>query len=165
MTASTLLRLLWPLAVTGVAALLATLSTRLAELPWWIHFGGNLLALFLVGRLARRLSPARSQNACGAGVEKGKPTPEFLAGARHEMRTPLAGIKAYVELLADGDADDEAVRAEFLSGIGSQVERLERAIDGLLAAPRDSNNAWQLSSDALLNSSAVCGHPINPLSN
>lgn len=164
MTASTLSRLPWPLAVTGAAALLATLSTRLAGLPWWIHFGSNLLALFLVGWLARRLSPGRLQNACDPDVAKDKPTPEFLAGARHEMRTPLAGIKAYVELLADGDADDEAVRAEFLTGIGSQVERLERAIDGLLAAPRDSNTAWQLSSDALLSSSSVCARP-NPLSN
>ena len=39
---------------------------------------------------------------------------EFVSAVSHEMKTPLAGIKAYVELLADGDAEDEATREEFL---------------------------------------------------
>ncbi|HVX11624.1 MAG TPA: histidine kinase dimerization/phospho-acceptor domain-containing protein [Pirellulales bacterium] len=164
MTASTLLRLPWPLAVSGLAALLATLNTQLAGLSWWTHFGGNLLALGLVFRLARSWSPARSQNVCIAEARKDRPTAEFLAGARHEVRTPLAGIKAYVELLADGDADDEAVRAEFLTGIGSQVERLERALDGLLGTPRDSESGWRSTPD-LLGSSTACTRPIQPLNN
>jgi signal transduction histidine kinase len=57
---------------------------------------------------------------------------EFIAAASHEMKTPLAGIKAYVELLADGDADDDTTREEFLQIINGQADRLQRLIDDLL---------------------------------
>ena len=36
---------------------------------------------------------------------------EFVSAVSHEMKTPLAGIKAYVELLADGEAEDETTFA------------------------------------------------------
>ncbi len=42
---------------------------------------------------------------------------EFVSAVSHEMKTPLAGIKAYVELLVDGDAEDEKTREEFLGVI------------------------------------------------
>ncbi len=61
---------------------------------------------------------------------------EFVSSVSHEMKTPLAGIKAYVELLADGDAEDEATREEFLRVINSQTERLQRLIDNLLNIAR-----------------------------
>ncbi len=52
------------------------------------------------------------------------------------MKTPLAGIKAYVELLADGDAEDEETREEFLDVINGQADRLQRLIDNLLNIAR-----------------------------
>ncbi|HZZ73474.1 MAG TPA: PAS domain-containing sensor histidine kinase [Pirellulales bacterium] len=61
---------------------------------------------------------------------------EFVSAVSHEMKTPLAGIKAYVELLADGDADDEATRDEFLEVINGQANRLQRLIDNLLNIAR-----------------------------
>lgn len=61
---------------------------------------------------------------------------EFVASVSHEMKTPLAGIKAYVELLADGDADDEATRDEFLGVIASQAERLQRLVENMLNLAR-----------------------------
>jgi two-component system phosphate regulon sensor histidine kinase PhoR len=61
---------------------------------------------------------------------------EFVSAAGHEMRAPLAGIKAYVELLADGDAEDEATREEFLEVIHGQTDRLQRLIDNLLNIAR-----------------------------
>lgn len=61
---------------------------------------------------------------------------EFVSAASHEMKTPLAGIKAYVELLADGDAEDEETREEFLKVINSQADRLQRLIDNLLNLAR-----------------------------
>jgi two-component system, OmpR family, phosphate regulon sensor histidine kinase PhoR len=61
---------------------------------------------------------------------------EFVSAVSHEMKTPLTGIKAYVELLADGDAEDEATREEFLSVIEVQAERLQRLIDNLLNLSR-----------------------------
>ena len=61
---------------------------------------------------------------------------EFVSSVSHEMKTPLAGIKAYVELLADDDAEDEATREEFLSVINSQADRLQRLIDNMLNLAR-----------------------------
>ncbi|MEX0585220.1 MAG: histidine kinase dimerization/phospho-acceptor domain-containing protein, partial [Pirellulales bacterium] len=61
---------------------------------------------------------------------------EFVSAVSHEMKTPLSGIKAYVELLADGDAEDEATREEFLEVINSQADRMQRLIDNLLNLAR-----------------------------
>jgi len=61
---------------------------------------------------------------------------EFVSAVSHEMKTPLAGIKAYVELLVDGDAEDEATREEFLQVINSQADRLQRLIDNMLNLAR-----------------------------
>ncbi len=61
---------------------------------------------------------------------------EFVSSVSHEMKTPLAGIKAYVELLADGDAEDEKTREEFLGVINGQTDRLQRLIDNMLNLAR-----------------------------
>lgn len=61
---------------------------------------------------------------------------EFVSSVSHEMKTPLAGIKAYVELLVDGDAEDEETREEFLNVINSQADRLRRLVDNMLNLAR-----------------------------
>ena len=61
---------------------------------------------------------------------------EFVSSASHEMKTPLAGIKAYVELLVDGDAEDEKTREEFLGVINGQADRLQRLVENLLNLAR-----------------------------
>ncbi len=54
----------------------------------------------------------RRDHRAAAGCEPSeKPpnavTPSWWSGVSHEMKPPLAGIKAYVELLADGDAEQQ----------------------------------------------------------
>lgn len=61
---------------------------------------------------------------------------EFVSAVSHEMKTPLAGIKAYVELLIDGDAEDKETREEFLGVINSQANRLQRLVDNMLNLAR-----------------------------
>ncbi|MBN1396019.1 MAG: PAS domain S-box protein [Pirellulales bacterium] len=61
---------------------------------------------------------------------------EFVSSVSHEMKTPLAGIKAYVELLADGEAEDEETREEFLNVINGQADRLQRLVDNMLNMAR-----------------------------
>ena len=61
---------------------------------------------------------------------------EFVSSVSHEMKTPLAGIKAYVELLADGEAEDAETREEFLEVIDSQADRLQRLVENLLNLAR-----------------------------
>lgn len=61
---------------------------------------------------------------------------EFVSSVSHEMKTPLAGIKAYVELLADGDVQDENTRNEFLNVIAAQADRLNRLVENMLNIAR-----------------------------
>ena len=65
-----------------------------------------------------------------------KDNAEFVSAVSHEMKTPLAGIKAYVELLADGDAEDEAHPRGVPGVINGQADRLQRLIDNLLNLAR-----------------------------
>lgn len=60
----------------------------------------------------------------------------FLSAVAHEMKTPLASIRAYAELLADEDADDPHTREEFLGVINTQVDRLQRLVQNLLDLAR-----------------------------
>jgi two-component system phosphate regulon sensor histidine kinase PhoR len=68
--------------------------------------------------------------------EAGRRHAEFVSAVSHEMKAPLAGIKAYVELLADGDVTDQGMREEFLEVINGQADRLQRLIDNLLNLAR-----------------------------
>jgi len=61
---------------------------------------------------------------------------EFVSSVSHEMKTPLAGIKAYVELLVDGDVEDRETQEEFLNVIDSQADRLQRLVDNMLNLAR-----------------------------
>ena len=61
---------------------------------------------------------------------------EFVSNVSHEMKTPLAGIRAYIELLMEDDAEDPKTRQEFLGIIDSQATRLQRLIDNLLNIAR-----------------------------
>ena len=61
---------------------------------------------------------------------------EFVSAVSHEMKAPLSGIKAYVELLADGEVEDDATREEFLGVISTQADRLQRLVENLLNLAR-----------------------------
>jgi two-component system, OmpR family, phosphate regulon sensor histidine kinase PhoR len=63
-------------------------------------------------------------------------TAQFVAAISHEMKTPLAGIRAFVELLADDEAEDEPTRREFLDVISAQANRLQQLVDNLLHLAR-----------------------------
>ena len=57
---------------------------------------------------------------------------DFVSNVSHELRTPLASIKAYVELLIDGEAQDEQTKREFYEVIQNEANRLGRLIDNIL---------------------------------
>jgi two-component system phosphate regulon sensor histidine kinase PhoR len=61
---------------------------------------------------------------------------DFVSHVSHELKTPLASITAYSEMLSDGEADDEETRKEFYSVIQGQAERLNRLIDDILNISR-----------------------------
>lgn len=61
---------------------------------------------------------------------------DFVSHVSHELKTPLASITAYSEMLADGEADDEQTRKEFYQVIQSQAQRLNRLIEDILNISR-----------------------------
>ncbi|MDD5459314.1 MAG: ATP-binding protein, partial [Phycisphaerae bacterium] len=61
---------------------------------------------------------------------------EFISHVSHELKTPLASITAYSEMLVDGEADDEQTRVEFYSVIQSQAKRLNALIEDILNVSR-----------------------------
>jgi two-component system sensor histidine kinase KdpD len=61
----------------------------------------------------------------------------FLAAMTHNLRTPLASIKASVETLEDPTAAvDDATRAQLLSTAHEETERLERLVTKVLELSR-----------------------------
>jgi len=66
---------------------------------------------------------------------------ELLAVVTHELRTPLAVVRAYVDLLADAASantpDERKAQIEgWRVGTVDQVTRLDRLVDGILASVR-----------------------------
>ena len=61
---------------------------------------------------------------------------DFVANASHELKTPLASIKAYTETLIDWALHDETVNGRFLERIDEQADRLNQLILDLLSLAR-----------------------------
>lgn len=61
---------------------------------------------------------------------------DFVSHVSHELKTPLASVTAYSEMLADGEAGDEKTIKEFCSVIQSQARRLNRLIEDILNISR-----------------------------
>src|SRR5918993_5493496 len=61
---------------------------------------------------------------------------DFVANVSHELKTPLASIKAYTETLLDWALHDENVNVRFLQRIEEQADRLNGLILDLLSLAR-----------------------------
>ncbi len=61
---------------------------------------------------------------------------DFVANASHELKTPLASIKAYTETLLDWAIEDPTVNIRFLERIDEQANRLDQLIHDLLSLAR-----------------------------
>ena len=59
----------------------------------------------------------------------------FLDAVTHEMKTPLASMRLYVETLMRHDPERER-REQFLARMDEDLERLDRTVDQVLAAAR-----------------------------
>src|SRR5256885_4271560 len=71
---------------------------------------------------------------------------EFVANASHELRTPLFSLGGFIELLEDADLD-EASRAELLSAMHGQVDRLQKLAVNLLDLSRLDAGSFELEQD------------------
>lgn len=61
---------------------------------------------------------------------------DFVSQASHELRTPLSSVNAYIEMLLDGEAQDEETRQEFYTIIKTETDRVSRMVDNMLNISR-----------------------------
>lgn len=74
----------------------------------------------------------------------------LLAAVGHDLRTPLAGIKAAVSGLRDSDLELEAqARAELLATIEESTDRLDSLVDNLLSMSRLQAGALSVHSESV----------------
>ena len=72
---------------------------------------------------------------------------DFVSHVSHELKTPLASIMAYTEMLADGEVEDEETRNEFYSIIQNQAQRLNRLIEDILNISRIESGLIKVSKE------------------
>ena len=72
---------------------------------------------------------------------------DFVSHVSHELKTPLASITAYSEMLVDGEANDEQTKKEFYSVIQNQAKRLSRLIEDILNTSRIESGLIKVSKE------------------
>jgi signal transduction histidine kinase len=86
-----------------------------------------------------RLAESRSE---AAALEQSRR--ELVAWVSHDLRTPLAGIRAMVEALEDGVVDDKATIDRYHRTIGVEVDRLSSLVADLFELSRIHAGALRL---------------------
>ena len=61
---------------------------------------------------------------------------ELVGNISHELRTPIAGIKAMVETLRDGAIDDKEAAKDFLTRIDGEIDHLSQMVSELTELSR-----------------------------
>ncbi|MBV8560146.1 MAG: HAMP domain-containing histidine kinase [Acidimicrobiia bacterium] len=109
-----------------------------------------------------RLVEARAETA---GIEHSRR--QLVAWVSHDLRTPLAGIRAMVEALEDGVVDDPETVARYYRTMRGEVDRLSALVHDLFELSRIEAGALELDlervpldelvSEALAGASVIAG--------
>lgn len=94
---------------------------RVGLLVTWIAIIATIVAVGVVLRAAIVLSERRGR---------------FVSAVTHELRTPLTTFRLYAQMLADGMVSDDQVRAEYLSTLKRESERLTGIVENVLEYAR-----------------------------
>lgn len=81
--------------------------------------------------MARALKEAAEREG---EIERGRR--DLIAAVSHDLRTPLASVRALVEALADGVAADTETEKRYLVAAGKEIEHLSRLVDDLFELAR-----------------------------
>ncbi|HYG59955.1 MAG TPA: HAMP domain-containing sensor histidine kinase, partial [Symbiobacteriaceae bacterium] len=93
---------------------------------------GDLALLgFQINQMARRL-----QLTLGQLQEEKAQLKETVSHISHQLKTPLASLRAFNDLLLDGAAEDPVVGREFLERSRQQISRMEWMVHTLLRLSR-----------------------------
>ncbi|WP_210603250.1 sensor histidine kinase [Brevibacterium oceani] len=88
--------------------------------------------------MSNRLADARDE---AAALDRSRR--ELIAWIAHDLRTPMAGLKAMAEALEDGMVDDPQ---RYYANMRVQVDRLSRMVDDLFALSRIQSGSLELES-------------------
>jgi signal transduction histidine kinase len=88
---------------------------------------------------SRRLEEARAREQALDGSRR-----ELVAWVSHDLRTPLAGIRAIVEALEDGLVDDPETVARYYATLRGEADRLAELVDDLFELSRAQAGVLQL---------------------
>jgi signal transduction histidine kinase len=115
-------------------------------------------------RTSARLAEAQTKAAAEESARR-----ELIAWVSHDLRTPLAGIRAMVEALEDGVVDDPADMARYYATIRLETDRLAGLVDDLFELSRIQSGSLALdiapvAIDELL-ADAMAGAAVSALAN
>ncbi len=74
---------------------------------------------------------------------------EFVSNVSHELRNPMASIKAIVETLESGAMDDPRVAADFLGRMRRDVDRINSLVNDLLELSRMESGQFTIEAEPL----------------
>ncbi len=97
-----------------------------------------------LGQLAETLDQMRRRLR---GLETARR--DFIANASHELRTPIASLGGFIELLDDDPEPDAETRHEFVRTMRGQIERLTKLSTDLLDLSRLDADALSLQSEPI----------------
>lgn len=95
---------------------------------------GVLGALALASELRERAQEAAAAEERQRMVERSRR--ELVAWVSHDLRTPLAGIRAIAEALEDGIADDPETFSRYLTTLRMEADQLAALVDDLFELSR-----------------------------
>jgi signal transduction histidine kinase len=125
------------LSLVPSAALLGEHDKEVARRRLMVHGEGSLLLILVMACVGMLYRLILAEQRYRRDVDL------FLSRVTHEMKTPLAGIKALLQTLRDGRAPPERVREICELGL-RQAEREEHLIENLLMAHRLSTRQARL---------------------
>jgi two-component system phosphate regulon sensor histidine kinase PhoR len=90
---------------------------------------------------------------------------DFVANVSHELKTPLASIKAYAETLLSGaESMDAETRSKFLGRIEEQADRLAELVQDMLDLARieSAREAFDIKAVPLMPAVEACFRAVQP---
>jgi signal transduction histidine kinase len=105
------------------------------------------MAIFLGRRIARRSVWEREARDRERAAEASRR--ELVAWISHDLRTPLAGIRAMAEALADGVVSSPREVSGYANRIGGETRRLSMMVDDLFELSRITAGALRLTMSAV----------------
>lgn len=122
----------WRLALSfNGADPLSSVAARQSTRYLWIGGVSVILTLLMAGLVLRLV---------GAQVRLARLKNDLVATVSHELKTPLASVRAAIDTLLEGRYRDETELAEYLRIGSEEAERLTRLIDNFLTFSRIEGN-------------------------